>query len=137
MSTRCNLIVKDKYDSIQLYRHSDGYPDGKHGIIKALQEAKEFAWPLPRMEAADFSAAIVRAWKQHAGNIYIDGEANGIKSPPLHGDIQYLYTIEPDEKAGRWKVTCHAISFGEGEEPEVFDLLFTGYIGDEMPERTE
>lgn len=28
MSTRANIILKDKYDTLWFYRHSDGYPDG-------------------------------------------------------------------------------------------------------------
>ena len=81
MSTRCNIIVKDNYRAIQLYRHSDGYPDTKDGVIATLPEALEFAWNLPRMEVADFAAAIVRAWKEeNGGNIYIDGAANLPKS---------------------------------------------------------
>jgi hypothetical protein len=74
MSTRCNLIVEDSYDRIQLYRHCGGYPDGAGGVLAALEQAIPFAWPLPRFEASDFAAAIVRAWKtEGGGNIYIDG----------------------------------------------------------------
>lgn len=38
MSTRCHIIVEDqKYDERTiLYRHSDGYPDGKHGVLATL-----------------------------------------------------------------------------------------------------
>lgn len=28
MSTRANIIVKDKHDTLWFYRHSDGYPEG-------------------------------------------------------------------------------------------------------------
>lgn len=28
MSTRAGIIIKDKYDEIHFYRHSDGYPEG-------------------------------------------------------------------------------------------------------------
>jgi hypothetical protein len=61
MSTRCNLVVKDQWGSIQLYRHSDGYPDGVCGVVATLKQALQFAWPLPRFESPDFAAAIVRA----------------------------------------------------------------------------
>src|SRR5512137_32386 len=141
MSTRCNIIVQDGEDSIQLYRHSDGYPQGQFGVIAKLKEALRFSWPLPRMEAAEFSAAIVRAWKEHEGNIYIDGDADGIASPPLHCDIEYLYVVEPDRTAGKWKVTCHDISFpwneSRSDRPEVDKIVFEGHIGDEMPEKVK
>ena len=28
MSTRANIKVKDSYDTLWFYRHSDGYPEG-------------------------------------------------------------------------------------------------------------
>ncbi|MHC4266735.1 MAG: hypothetical protein ACYSUK_12520 [Planctomycetota bacterium] len=130
MSTRCNIVIKDQYNKIQLYRHCDGYPDSKHGIIANLPEALEFAWRLPRMEASDFAAAIVRAWKKVAGNIYIDGTADLPKT--LHGDIEYLYIIEPD--VNNWRVRCYDVPFdyavkcqeGRGRKK----LIFDGHIGD-------
>src|SRR6266436_8888976 len=71
MSTRSNIIVEDQYGRVQVYRHYDGYPEG---VIPELIKSLEFAWPLPRFEADDFAAAIVRAWKDEGGgNIRIDG----------------------------------------------------------------
>ena len=131
MSTRCNIIVKDKFKAIQLYRHSDGYPDSKHGVVETLKKALPFSWKLPRMEAGDFAAAIIRAWKTHAGNIYIDGSANMPES--LHGDIEYLYIISPDENKGKWSLEVLHMEF---TGPPSFDAkpgktLFRGHIGDD------
>jgi len=38
MSTRCHIIVDDLVNGnyIILYRHSDGYPDGPHGVLATL-----------------------------------------------------------------------------------------------------
>ena len=36
MSTRCQIIVKGS--DVVVYRHSDGYPDGKHGVLAALKK---------------------------------------------------------------------------------------------------
>jgi len=121
MSTRCNIVVKDKYDSIQLYRHCDGYPDSEHGVIADLKKALEFAWPVPRMEAKDFSAAIVAAWKDSGGgSVYIDGTfVDG--GSTLHGDIKYLYIIEPS--MDRWAVKCYNLPSKT--------VVFDGYIGDD------
>ena len=125
MSTRCNIIVKDQYREIQLYRHSDGYPDSEHGVIATLPGALQFAWELPRMEVDDFAAAIIRAWKEKGGgNIYIDGTANLPKS--LHGDIEYYYIIEPDEK--NWKVSV--FEYGGS----IHRNLWEGLIGDKFPD---
>ena len=123
MSTRCNIVVKDDYDSIQLYRHSDGYPEGKSGVIFELKEALNFAWKLPRMEADEFAAAIIRAWKNGSGNIYIDGTAKLPKS--LHGDIDYYYIISPDKT--NWRIEVF-----DGCDPE--SKIWEGHIGDVYPD---
>lgn len=112
MSTRANLIINDEHDTIQLYRHSDGYPEGKYGVLEELKKALPFAWPTPRMEATDFAAAIVRAWKESGGNIHIDGIAElDITGRPrggtLHGDIDYFYVITPSKAAEKWEVKTY------------------------------
>jgi hypothetical protein len=124
MSTRCNVIVKDSMSSIQLYRHCDGYPQGEHGVVEALKSALEFAWELPRFEADDFAAAIIRAWKKCGGYIYIDGIAADDWST-LHDDAAYAYVVEPPD--------------GDDGAPmvSVFEtlrkrLLWKGRIGDEF-----
>ena len=120
MSTRCNVIVEDNYNTIQLYRHSDGYPDGPYGVISDLPKALKYAWALPRMEADDFAAAIIRAWKEGGGNIYIDGRAD----ITLHGDIEYYYVITPNEEKENWQVKV----FSYKDE-----LLWEGMLGEEYP----
>jgi len=126
MSTRCNIIIKDEYNSIQLYRHCDGYPESEHGVIATLPQALKFAWPLPRMEASDMAAAVIAAWKQQGGgNIYVDGEAHLPDS--LHGDIDYYYVISPQAAAGRWLVECF--------ESRAKMPFWSGFIGDEYPGR--
>ena len=97
MSTRCNLIVEDSHNRIQLYRHWDGYPDGSGGVLATLEEAVPYAWPNPRFEAADFAAAIVRAWKVGGGNIYIDGSPKAWEM--IHGDTEWVYVIKPQKQA--------------------------------------
>jgi len=128
MSTRANIVVEDQYNSIQLYRHDDGYPKGEHGVIAGLTAALEFTWPLPRMEASDMAAAIVRANKEHGGCISIDGTGDGIKT--LHGDIEYLYHITSDEVACKWAVEVFTTVWDHTEEPK---LIWKGYIGDNYP----
>ena len=93
MATRSNIIVQDEYSRIQVYRHWDGYPKA---VIPELIKALEFAWPLPRFEADDFAAAIVRAWKDSGGHIRIDGNPKAFEM--VHGDTEYLYVIKFDKK---------------------------------------
>ena len=93
MSTRSNIIVEDKHNRIQLYRHWDGYPSG---VLPELEIALLYAWQLPRFEAQDFAAAIVRGWKQEGGgNIYIDGSPQGWEL--IHGDVEWVYLIKPQK----------------------------------------
>jgi hypothetical protein len=131
MSTQANIVVKDQYEAILLYRHWDGYPDSEGGVIAGLPAALEFAWPLPRMEASDMAAAIVRAWKKPGGGgIYIDGTADGKKT--LHGDIEYLYVVTPDEAAGKWAVEVFTTVWDHTEEPK---SIWKGHIGDKYPQK--
>ena len=59
-----------------------------------LEKVLPFAWPLPRFEANDFAAAIVRAWKEEGGgNIYIDGSPKGWEQ--IHFDTEWVYVIQP------------------------------------------
>lgn len=96
MSTRSNIIVKDAYNAIQLYRHWDGYPEG---VIPDLADALAYAWQLPRFEADDFAAAIVRAWKaEGGGNISIDGSPKAFEL--VHGDTEWVYVIRFDKQIG-------------------------------------
>lgn len=107
MGTRANIIVKDRYIAIQLYLHLDGYPDGAAGVLESLKEALPFAWKLPRMEADDMAAAIVRAWKEEGGgDVYIDGTASLPDS--LHDDINYYYIISPNEEKEKWEVKTYS-----------------------------
>ena len=94
MGTRSNLIIADDYNRLQLYRHYDGYPDSVTGVLADLEKAFPYAWPLPRFEADDFAAAIIRAWKgEDGGNIYIDGAPKGWEQ--IHGDVEWVYIIQP------------------------------------------
>jgi hypothetical protein len=118
MSTRSTLTVRDRKDGSEaysIYRHSDGYPDTPHGVLKTLRQALSYAWPLPRYEAMDFAAAIIAAWKKPATTIiYRSGEKGYIvqggniyftNGREAHGDTEYHYEIYPDGK-GRIAVEC-------------------------------
>lgn len=99
MSTRANIIIKDEINAIQIYKHYDGYPSE---ILKGLNKALKYSWPLPRMEASEFAAAVVRSFKTGAGDCRIDGTADFPHS--LHGDIAFYYIVTPDKTKGTWRV---------------------------------
>lgn len=88
MSTRSCITFKDDREEFSVYRHCDGYPDGKHGVLAAIESAKEYAWPLPRFEPSDFAAAFIAATKpKGGGNVYVTGGED------CHGDLAYSYTV--------------------------------------------
>lgn len=94
MAKRSNIIVEDNHNCIQLYRHYDGYPEA---VLPDLHKALPFAWTLPRFEATDFAAAIVRVWKEPGvGNIYIEGSAKGWET--ISHSIAWIYLSGQKER---------------------------------------
>lgn len=80
MSTRAAYVFKDKYNSVSVYKHHDGYPEGaKHFIAKAL----DFSWSLPRYESDEFAAGFVAANKESVFSI-----AERYKGTPLDGKLR-------------------------------------------------
>ena len=84
MSARSTITISDQYDTFHIYRHGDGYPSA---VLPDLAEALTFAWPLPRYEAGDVTAAIVRGFKTGGGNVYFTSDASA------HWDREYHYDI--------------------------------------------
>jgi hypothetical protein len=121
MSTRCNIIIADADCRLQLYRHHDGYPDSCSGVLATLEKASPFAWSLPRFEADDFAAALVRAWKQeNGGNIAIDGSP--VDWELIHGDVEWVYLIQCYRNFDEPTVTVydwHSYCFGEVDPNKV------------------
>lgn len=105
MSTRMNVIVKDKYTGksdwskpLWFYRHSDGYPDGalptlrqfmqliKDGKIRnnigqasgwlIMLGAEEYSVPMPKDGIKDWKVGAIEP------------------SQGRHGDIEYLYVLD-------------------------------------------
>ena len=109
MSTRCTIDFTDEYQTVTIYKHCDGYPEGEHGIIALLQKAQEFAWPLPRFEADEYSAAFVVAAKAHAGNVRI------FKPKDRAGDSAYLYKV----RMTRGKLVADVFSYNGWDESAI------------------
>lgn len=65
MGTRAVYFFKDFDGSTYgVYKHYDNYPSGAADFI---ENAKDYAWPLPRFEADDFASAFVAANKAKKG----------------------------------------------------------------------
>ena len=102
MGTRAVYTFKDENDSFSVYKHYDGYPTGEgrgEGAFGFIQAAKEFAWDLPRFEAAEFAAAFIAANKNKAG-----GDVYFTDGYECHGDLSYRYEITRDGKDLKVKV---------------------------------
>ncbi len=121
MSTRANIIVKDKQDSLWFYRHSDGYPDGtmptlekflewvKSGKIRdnvgqasgwlILIGAKEYnkKYDTEKHKEIEIPAEKLLEPDEENG---ASGWKCGAYEPTTgqHGDIQFLYTVDLDKK---------------------------------------
>lgn len=92
MSTRCNVIVKDKYREFWLYHHHDGYPEGVGAdLVKRLKQGFE-----RDADVAEVVNALVKDYKDEYE--ITTGE---------HGDIEYLYTIDCDKKNLSYQAVSH------------------------------
>ena len=121
MSTRSQVIIKDDYDEQWFYRHSDGYPSGNlpqlqklikwydDGLIRDNVEqsagwliligAREYdhyhkfengkVKEIPKDDITTPSKKDFSSWKCGSYEISV---------PQEHGDINYLYTINLENK---------------------------------------
>lgn len=100
MSTRALLTFRDEHDTCWLFRHHDGYPESKDGVLHDLQLLvnSDLVWPLPRFEADEFVTGFVARFKLRAGNYRFS------KGPQAHGDIEFWYDIsaQRDELVVEW-----------------------------------
>ena len=107
MSTRANIIIRDKYDELIFYRHSDGYPEG---TLPTLEKFLDWAiegrirdnvgqaagW-LILIGADEYGVTAVNPVEP------VEREGMGWKcgayepSVGIHGDIEHLYVIDLEE----------------------------------------
>jgi len=113
MSTRAmyTFIDGDSPQGLHVYKHHDGYP---FGACKAIKNALDHGWSLPRFEADDFAAAFVAGNKPSREQIMLDNPhikkddlkfhgGGGVRLMPsgewqdvAPGDIEYRYVITCD-----------------------------------------
>jgi hypothetical protein len=99
MSTRCQVIIKDAYDSeIWFYRHSDGYPEG---VESSLQKFLDLVKSNKIRDNAEQASGwlIIIGREEYA--CYPQDWKVGAYEPSIsecHGDIEYLYIVDLKEK---------------------------------------
>jgi len=104
MSTRACYTFTDSQGEFHVYKHHDGYPyaGGVHninsfgeayegGALVWINNAKKFAWDLPRFEADEFAASFVAANKQVEGGCRLINKTNPWE---FSGDSQYWYKVK-------------------------------------------
>ncbi|GAI51112.1 unnamed protein product, partial [marine sediment metagenome] len=57
MSTRSQIQFRDKFGTAQIYRHSDGYPNGPSGVIADLKTLKDWVDKTQTFRGAGYLAA--------------------------------------------------------------------------------
>ncbi|MCA2999775.1 MAG: hypothetical protein ING75_14355 [Rhodocyclaceae bacterium] len=86
MSTCAEIQFKDAEETFAIHQHSDGYPEGEHGVIAAIEKSIPYAWRDGRFEAAEFACAYIRANKARQGGLYL------LKDPTdLAKEVSALY----------------------------------------------
>lgn len=124
MSTRCNIIVKDKYNKLYFYRHSDGYPEGampllekflswvKSGKIRNnIGQASGWLIVLGALEYQTIPKCLEVEETEYSKS----GDVSSIEEPEdwkcgsieptngIHGDVEYIYTVDLDKKEITYK----------------------------------
>jgi hypothetical protein len=113
MSTRATYqFLKPHTPTITTYIHHDGYPEGAADYFVAALEKAPF-----RNVSAE---AFIRA---------NDG-AEIVESHDAHGDTLYRYTIITGEKGAPVRVEAWKRSFGNGDDADVWTLIYEGKLSD-------
>jgi hypothetical protein len=124
MSTRCHIIVECPEWKTQtiLYRHSDGYPEGQHGVLASLVPfVKRFmenrGWDpcyLPAQILADQIHQSREYMRRHYQESADEAKSTDMKdyylkrlaesendflgfgiSDQIHGDVEFIYRVTP------------------------------------------
>tara|TARA_R100000656_G_scaffold17391_1_gene16303 strand:+ start:670 stop:1098 length:429 start_codon:yes stop_codon:yes gene_type:complete len=118
MSTRACYTFSDQSGDVHVYKHHDGYPyckfpQGEGGGLVWINDAKKFAWPLPRFEADEFAAAFVAANK-----VTPTGGVRLINTPDpwdFSSDSEYWYKVSCVD--GELFVAVFSVDWWKPEDP--------------------
>ena len=97
MSTRCNVIVKDQYNTLYFYRHTDGYPSSVLPSLEPLMDRLRDG--SVRDNTSQFSGWLIVSGYEEYGSMQDDWKVGAYEpTNGIHGDIEYQYTINLEEK---------------------------------------
>lgn len=95
MSTRCQIKIKSDDESVNtvyVYRHHDGYPNGRHGVLALLVPTVDKF----RVERGYFDSSYLLARICAAVCNHVPGATGAGIDTVRHGDIEFLYEIDED-----------------------------------------
>jgi hypothetical protein len=112
MSTRCNIHFHGFDRTLSnIYRHSDGYPEGVLPDLQRFFEAVRAATPDTRFSSGEQLAARYLVWQAIELAVDYDFSSGEMKTTPKaspldflgvspcledHGDIEYVYKVDCD-----------------------------------------
>lgn len=111
MSTRANIVLKDGKEKLTFYKHSDGYPEGTMPILTEFVESIKSG--KFRDNIGQCSGQLILLGRKDWENTFND--LGGIPAhyawkvgsieptTSIHGDIEYLYTIDLVKKTIKMK----------------------------------
>ena len=136
MSTRANIIVKDEYDKLYFYRHSDGYPEGAMPLLNKFVDlvnsqvirnnVNQSAGWLTVLGAIEYAIAPSKLYQNFdkvfgkgskplnsimpsASDNFSGWKVGSIEpTTAVHGDIEFLYTIDLSQSPVR--VICESVT---------------------------
>jgi hypothetical protein len=99
VSTRCNIVVRDGYNELWFYRHSDGYPESVLPDLEPLMEKLRDG--SLRDNLSQFCGWLIvkgnEGYARHSG--YDDWKVGDYEpTTARHGDVQFVYEIDLREK---------------------------------------
>lgn len=105
MSTRANIVIKHGREKLTFYKHSDGYPEGTMPILTKfidlvnsgeirdnVGQAAGWLIELGRQEFLKDQAEFVKTYPSYKGYSWKIGYIE--PTTCIHGDIEYLYTVD-------------------------------------------
>lgn len=107
MSTRGNIIIKNKTEQVILYHHHDCYPEGVgldllRKVYPKLKDTKYYN------DVEDIANALIKDKEDDEYEL----------TTCIHGDIEYLYEIDTDNKT----IKCFEWNWNKDERGDEIDL---------------
>ena len=102
MSTRATILIKSEkqHEVVRIYHHSDGYPDG------IGTDMKNYLKTIFRWDVYEIANDLI---KGECGMVFNKPDDGYELTPCQHGDEEYAYIIDCDEKT----ITCYEIGWDD------------------------